>query len=75
MTRGPAGRDTRKFRRVDLEVSVLVTDAARKVRKPIRFSSIDVSCGGTSKDRFPWMGLEFLDLSTDDRAALHARTS
>jgi c-di-GMP-binding flagellar brake protein YcgR len=114
MTRGPAGRDTRKFRRVDLEVSVLVTDAARKVRKPIRFSSTDVSCGGTflradvlfevgevlliefdlpggrrirtqsrvvrvargaSKDRFPGMGLEFLDLSTDDRAALHARTS
>ena len=114
MSGGPAGRDTRKFRRASLEVSVLVTDAARKVRKPIRFSSTDVSCGGTflradvlfevgevlliefdlpggrriraqsrvvrvargvHKDKFPGMGLEFLDLSTDDRAAIHARVS
>ena len=92
---------------------MLVTDAARKVRKPIRFSSTDLSCGGAflradvlfevgevlliefdcraaphsgpepgrarrarhQKDKFPGMGLEFLDLSADDRAAIHARIS
>jgi uncharacterized protein (TIGR02266 family) len=114
VTRGPAGRDTRKDPRVGLEVAVLVSDAAKKVRKPIRFSTTDVSCGGTflradvlfevgevllvefdlpggrriraqgrvvrvarggHKDKFPGMGLEFLDLSTDDRAAIHARIS
>jgi c-di-GMP-binding flagellar brake protein YcgR len=112
--RGPAGRDTRKNQRVALELAVLVSDAAKKVRKPIRFSTTDVSCGGTflradvlfevgevlliefdlpggrhirtqsrvvrvarggQKDKFPGMGLEFLDLSTDDRAAIHARIS
>jgi len=30
---------------------------------------------GGQKDKFPGMGLEFLDLSTDDRAAIHARIS
>jgi len=45
--RGPAGRDTRRDPRVGLEVAVLVSDAAKKVRKPIRFSTTDVSCGGT----------------------------
>jgi c-di-GMP-binding flagellar brake protein YcgR len=111
---GPAGRDTRKHPRFDLEVAVLVSDAAKKVRKPIRFSTADVSCGGTflradvlfevgevlliefdlpdghhiraqgrvvrvarggQKDKFPGMGLEFLDLSTQDRAAIHAGIS
>jgi c-di-GMP-binding flagellar brake protein YcgR len=110
----PAGRDTRKNPRVDLELAVLVSDAAKKVRKPIRFSTSDVSCGGAflradilfevgevllvefelpgghhirakgrvvrvarggQKDKFPGMGLEFLDLSTGDRAAIHARIS
>ena len=45
MTTNP--RDTRKFPRTGLEVPVLVSDAAKKVRKPIRFSSADVSGGGT----------------------------
>jgi c-di-GMP-binding flagellar brake protein YcgR len=87
----------------------MVSDAARRVRKPIRFSSGDVSGGGAflrsdllfevgevlnlefdlpggyhiraqsrvvrvarggQKDRYPGMGLEFLDLSPDDRAAI-----
>lgn len=102
-------RDTRKYPRRDLEVPVMVSDAARRVRKPIRFSSADVSGGGAflrsdllfevgellnvefdlpggrhiraqsrvvrvarggEKDKYPGMGLEFLDLSPDDRAAL-----
>ena len=44
MSRNP--RDTRKHPRVDLEVPVLVSDIAKKVRKPIRFASADVSGGG-----------------------------
>jgi c-di-GMP-binding flagellar brake protein YcgR len=87
----------------------MVSDAAKRVRKPIRFSSGDISGGGAflrsdllfevgevlnvefdlpsghhiraqsrvvrvarggQKDKFPGMGLEFLDLSPDDRAAL-----
>ncbi len=107
MTMNP--RDTRKFPRTGLEVAVLVSDAAKKVRKPIRFSSADVSGGGTflrsdllfevgevlhlefdlpnghhigadgrvvrvarggQKDKYPGMGLEFIDLSPDDRAAI-----
>ena len=107
MSRNP--RDTRKYPRVDLEVPVLVSDAAKKVRKPIRFSSADVSGGGAflrsdllfevgevlhlefdlpdgrhigtdgrvvrvarggQKDKHPGMGLEFVDLSPDDRAAI-----
>ena len=107
MTTNP--RDTRKFPRTGLEVPVLVSDAAKKVRKPIRFSSADVSGGGTflrsdllfevgevlhlefdlpnghhigadgrvvrvarggQKDKYPGMGLEFIDLSPDDRAAI-----
>ena len=102
-------RDTRKHPRAPLEVPVMVSDAARRVRKPIRFSSGDVSGGGAflrsdllfevgevlnlefdlpgghhiraqsrvvrvarggQKDRYPGMGLEFLDLSPDDRAAI-----
>jgi uncharacterized protein (TIGR02266 family) len=110
----PVRRDTRQHPRVELEVAVLVSDAAKRVRKPIRFSSTDVSSGGTflradvlfevgevlliefdlpggrrirvqgrvvrvarggQKDRFPGMGLEFLDLSAGDRAAINARVS
>jgi uncharacterized protein (TIGR02266 family) len=114
VSQGPAGRDTRREPRVDLEVAVLVSDAAKKVRRPIRFSSADISSGGTflradvlfevgevlliefdlpgghhirvqgrvvrvarggQKDRFPGMGLEFLDLSREDRAAIDAGVS
>ena len=87
----------------------MISDAAKRVRKPIRFSSGDISGGGAflrsdllfevgemlvmefdlpggrhirtqgrvvrvarggAKDRFPGMGLEFIDLSPDDRAAI-----
>ena len=57
-------RDTRKHPRHNLEVPVMISDAAKRVRKPIRFAS------GDAKDRFPGMGLEFIDLSPDDRAAI-----
>ena len=102
-------RDTRKYPRTELEVPVMVSDVAKKVRKPIRFSSADVSGGGAflrsdllfevgellhlefdlpgghhigtvgrvvrvarggQKDKYPGMGLEFVDLSPDDRAAI-----
>ena len=102
-------RDTRKYPRTELQVPVMVSDVAKKVRKPIRFSSADVSGGGAflrsdllfevgellhlefdlpgghhigtdgrvvrvarggQKDRFPGMGLEFVDISPDDRAAI-----
>ena len=104
-----AARDTRKHPRYNLEVPVMISDAAKRVRKPIRFSSGDISGGGAflrsdllfevgemlvmefdlpggrhirtqgrvvrvarggAKDRFPGMGLEFIDLSPDDRAAI-----
>ena len=107
MNRNP--RDTRKYPRTELEVPVMVSDAAKKVRKPIRFSSADVSGGGAflrsdllfevgevlhlefdlpgghhigtdgrvvrvsrggQKDKYAGMGLEFVDLSPDDRAAI-----
>ena len=87
----------------------MISDAAKRVRKPIRFSSADISGGGAflrsdllfevgemlmmefdlpgghhirtqgrvvrvarggAKDKFPGMGLEFIDLSSDDRAAI-----
>jgi c-di-GMP-binding flagellar brake protein YcgR len=102
-------RDTRKHPRANLEVPMMVSDAARRVRKPIRFASGDISGGGAflrsdllfevgemllmefdlpsgrhirtqgrvvrvarggPKDRYPGMGLEFVDLSPDDRAAI-----
>jgi len=102
-------RDTRKHPRHNLEVPVMISDAAKRVRKPIRFASGDISGGGAflrsdllfevgetlvlefdlpggrhirtqgrvvrvarggAKDRFPGMGLEFIDLSPDDRAAI-----
>jgi c-di-GMP-binding flagellar brake protein YcgR len=102
-------RDTRKHARAELEVPVMISDAARKVRRPIRFSTADVSGGGAflrsdllfevgellwmefdlptghhiktrgrvvrvarggHKDKHPGMGLEFVDISADDRAAI-----
>jgi c-di-GMP-binding flagellar brake protein YcgR len=104
-----SARDTRKYPRTELEVPVMVSDVAKKVRKPIRFSSADVSGGGAflrsdllfevgellhlefdlpgghhigtdgrvvrvarggQKDKYPGMGLEFVDISPDDRAAI-----
>jgi uncharacterized protein (TIGR02266 family) len=102
-------RDTRRHPRATIEVPMMVSDAAKRVRKPIRFASGDISGGGTflrsdllfevgemllmefdlpggrhiraqarvvrvarggPKDKYPGMGLEFVDLSPDDRAAI-----
>jgi c-di-GMP-binding flagellar brake protein YcgR len=102
-------RDTRKHVRAELEVPVMISDVAKKVRRPIRFSTADVSGGGVFlrsdllfevgelltmefdlpgghhiktqgrvvrvarggvKDKHPGMGLEFVDISSDDRAAI-----
>ena len=41
-----AARDTRKHPRMNIEVPVMISDAAKRVRKPIRFSSGDISGGG-----------------------------
>ena len=41
-----SARDTRKHPRHNLEVPVMISDAAKRVRKPIRFSSGDISGGG-----------------------------
>ena len=38
-----SARDTRKHPRHNLEVPVMISDAAKRVRKPIRFSSGDIS--------------------------------
>ena len=46
MSRSPVRRDTRKHARGSLELPVLVSDAASKVRTGIRFDSADVSGGG-----------------------------
>jgi len=108
-------RDTLKQERAVLELPVVVSDAANKVRGGIRFQSADVSTGGAflrsdllfeigevltlqfhlgagpggravraqgrvvrvsrdqTKDQTPGMGIEFVDLSPDDRAAIEAR--
>ena len=102
-------RDTRKHPRANIEVPMMVSDAAKRVRKPIRFASGDISGGGAFlrsdllfevgevllmefdlpgghhiktqgrvvrvarggvKDKYPGMGLEFVDISSDDRAAI-----
>ena len=114
MSPSPVRRDTRQHARVDLEILVSVSDAAQKVRKPIRFASTDLSSGGAflradilfevgetlvvefrlpngrqikaqgrvvrvtrggQKDRSPGMGIEFVDLSAEDRAAIDTRTA
>jgi len=102
-------RDTRKHVRAEIEVPVMISDAAKKVRRPIRFATADVSGGGAFlrsdllfevgelltmefdlpdghhiktqgrvvrvarggvKDKYAGMGLEFVDISSDDRAAI-----
>jgi uncharacterized protein (TIGR02266 family) len=112
VSRNPVRRDTRKHARATLEVPVVVSDAAGRVRVGIRFASADVSAGGAflrsdllfeigelltlefdlpsgrhvrargrvvrvsrddSKDRFPGMGVEFVDLTAEDRAAIEER--
>jgi uncharacterized protein (TIGR02266 family) len=111
---GPVRRDTRLYARVPLEIVVTVSDAAKRVRKPIRLSSVDLSGGGTflradvlfevgevllvefqlpdghqirsqgrvvrvsrggPKERPPGMGIEFVDLPAEDRAAIESRSS
>ncbi|HVV49354.1 MAG TPA: PilZ domain-containing protein [Polyangia bacterium] len=114
MSPSPVRRDTRQHARVELEIMVSITDAARKLRRPIRFSSTDLSSGGAflradllfevgevldiefrlptgrqiktqgrvvrvtrggPKDRLSGMGIEFVDLSAEDRAAIDTRAS
>lgn len=114
MSQSPVRRDTRLYTRVPLEVVVMVSDVAKRVRKAIRLSSVDLSGGGTflradvlfevgeillvefqlpdghqirtqgrvvrvsrggPKERPPGMGIEFLDLSAEDRAAIETRSS
>ena len=114
MSQSPVRRDTRQHTRVDLEIVVSVSDAAQKVRRPIRFASTDLSSGGAflradilfevgetlvvefrlpngrqiktqgrvvrvtrggQKNRSAGMGIEFVDLSAEDRAAIDTRTS
>jgi len=103
-------RDMRKHSRRPVELPVLVSDAANKVKAAIRFESADVSPGGaflcsdllfeigevlnlnielpgrkiqargrvvrvsrgTTPDQPPGMGIEFVDLSPGDRAAVQA---
>jgi c-di-GMP-binding flagellar brake protein YcgR len=108
-------RDTRREPRAALELPVVVSDAANRVRGGIRFQSADISTGGAflrsdllfevgelltlqfkvgsgaaardvrargrvvrvardpAKDPVPGMGVEFVDLSADDRAEIEAR--
>jgi len=108
-------RDTRREPRAALEMPVVVSDAANRVRGGIRFQSADISTGGAflrsdllfevgelltlqfqvgtgaavrdvrargrvvrvardpAKDPVPGMGVEFVDLSADDRAEIEAR--
>jgi uncharacterized protein (TIGR02266 family) len=111
---GPVRRDTRLFARLPLEIVVTVSDAAKRVRRPIRLSSVDLSGGGTflradvlfevgevlfvefqlpdghqvrtqgrvvrvsrggAKERPAGMGIEFVDLPAEDRAAIESRSS
>jgi Tfp pilus assembly protein PilZ len=102
-------RDMRKHSRRSVELPVLVSDAANRVKAGIRFDASDVSAGGaflrsdllfevgeilnlqidlspshrlfavgrvvrvsrgTAQDRVAGMGIEFVDLSPADRAAI-----
>lgn len=103
-------RDMRRHSRQSVELPVLVSDSANRVKAGIRFGAADVSAGGaflrsdllfevgeilnlqidlpppnrritavgrvvrvsrgTAQDRVPGMGIEFLDLSPADRAAI-----
>lgn len=101
--------DMRRHSRQSVELPVLVSDAANRVKAGIRFSAADVSAGGaflrsdllfevgeilnlqidlpanrrisaigrvvrvsrgTAQDRAAGMGIEFVDLSPADRAAI-----
>jgi len=114
VTTSPVRRDTRLYARRPLEIVVTIADAAKRVRKPIRMSSVDLSGGGTflradvlfevgevftiefqlpdghqirtqgrvvrvsrggPKERPPGMGIEFIDLRAEDRAAIETRSS
>ncbi len=109
MNKAHVRRDMRKHSRRSVELPVLVSDAANRVKAGIRFSAADVSVGGaflrsdllfevgevlnlqievppnrrilavgrvvrvsrgTAQDRIPGMGIEFVDLSPADRAAI-----
>jgi Tfp pilus assembly protein PilZ len=102
-------RDMRKHSRRSVELPVLVSDAANRVKAGIRFDATEVSVGGaflrsdllfevgevlnlqieippnrrisavgrvvrvsrgTAQDRLAGMGIEFIDLSAADRAAI-----
>lgn len=111
MSNAHVRRDMRKHSRRTLELPVVVSDAANKVKAGIRFGAADVSTGGaflrsdllfevgeilnlaielptngriltrgrvvrvsrgTTADRLPGMGIEFVDLTAADRAALQS---
>lgn len=104
-------RDMRRHSRRSVELPVLVSDAANRVKAGIRFDAADVSAGGaflrsdllfevgeilnlaielppnrrisavgrvvrvsrgTAQERLAGMGIEFIDLSAADRAAIEA---
>ncbi len=114
MSPSPVRKDTRAYARRPVEIVVTLSDAAKRVRKPIRLSSVDLSGGGTflradvlfevgevlfiefqlpdghqiraqgrvvrvsrggQRERPPGMGIEFVDLSAEDRAAIETRSS
>ena len=56
----PRSRANRRNPQIAADFQAIVGDQGRVVR---------VARGG-AKDRFPGMGLEFIDLSPDDRAAI-----
>jgi Tfp pilus assembly protein PilZ len=110
LTKAHVRRDMRKHSRRRVELPVLVSDAANKVKAAIRFEAADVSPGGaflcsdllfeigevlnlnielpgrqiqargrvvrvsrgSTRDQPPGMGIEFVDLSPADRAAVQA---
>ncbi|HEY4183901.1 MAG TPA: PilZ domain-containing protein [Polyangia bacterium] len=111
MTKAHVRRDMRKHSRRTVELPVVVSDAANKVKAGIRFGAADVSLGGAflcsdllfeigevlnltiqlpdsrqilargrvvrvsrgaTDEQPPGMGIEFVDLSPVDRAAVEA---
>ena len=109
MSKAHVRRDMRQHSRRSVELPVLVSDAANRVKAGIRFEAADVSAGGaflrsdllfevgeilnlqidlppnrritavgrvvrvsrgTAQDRLAGMGIEFVDLSPADRAAI-----
>jgi hypothetical protein len=123
VSRNHVRHDTRKHARATLELPVMVSDGANRVRGGIRFAAADVSGGGAflrsdllfevgemltlefdlpngrhvrangrvvrvshgqvpdgdggreaaSRDRFAGMGVEFVDITPEDRAAIEER--